>query len=294
MQNIRVVVVVTSDPSDLYFGNQLARRLEAVGVVVEDQHVVPPLPWQKARRWGGKLLMVWEVPALLRDRRIVADHVRRTSAIDRAGFGEDGYRLKVPGSCRVIEVGGKGAVNAPDTVEAIRGLEPDLLVLCGCSILKKELLSVPRLGALNLHGGLAQRYRGVWTTLWAVVNREPEYVGATVHFVSPGIDDGDIVHQGRPEIEPHDNPESLYVKVVKLGIEMMASAVAAVADGSVRRSPLQERGTLYLSRMVTPQVLEQAWQATEEGVLQDYLSCKNERDAKVLPLMLGPFPAGGR
>jgi len=290
MEKLRVVLVVSADPSDLYFANQLARRLAAVAVVVEDQQVPVPLV-KRAGKWGGKMLRPWELPLLLRERRTVAEHVRRSNAIDRAGFGEDGYRLELPDSCRVVEVRGKDAVNRPDTVAAIRGLAPDLLVLCGCSILKGELLSVPRLGTLNLHGGLAQRYRGVWTTLWAVVNREPEYVGATVHFVSPGIDDGDIVYQGRPEIEPDDNPESLYVKVVKLGIEMMAAAVEGVASGTLSRYRLEERGKLYLSRMVTPAVLEQAWQATEEGVIPSYLAKRNERDAAVLPALRGPFRA---
>lgn len=293
MKEMRVVLVVSADPSDLFFANQLARRLPAAAVVVENQAAAAPLG-PRLRRAAGRFLRPWGLPGYWRGRRIVAEHLRRSGAIDREGFGEDGYRLELPQGCRLVEVTGKGVLNNPDTVQRVRQLEPDLLVLCGCSILKKELLSVPRLGTLNLHGGLAQRYRGVWTTLWAVVNREPEYVGATVHFVSPGIDDGDIVHQGRPELEPEDNPESLYVKVVRLGVEMMASAVAGVASGEVRRYPLEQRGELYLSAMVTPAVLKKAWQATEEGVVREYLADRERRDAAVLPLMRGAFPPQGR
>ncbi|WP_026840896.1 formyl transferase [Citrifermentans bremense] len=290
---LKVVLVVSMDPSDLYFANQLARRLNAAGVVVESQGAGSSSFWRRSLKAASLCATPWKLPGLLRERGIVAEHLRRTGAIDRAGFGAAGYRLALPDGCTVHRAQGKGALHAPQTLETVRGWSPDLLVLCGCSILKAEFLSIPRLGTLNLHGGLAQRYRGVWTTLWAVVNREPEYVGATVHFVSPGIDDGDIVHQGRPELEPHDDPESLYVKVVKLGIEMMASAVAAAADGSLRRYPLQQRGELYLSRMVTPQVLQQAWQATEQGVVRDYLAHKQERDRPVLTLMRGAFNGQG-
>ena len=293
MKDMRVVLVVSADPSDLFFANQLARRLPAAAVVVEDQAAAAPLG-PRLRRAAGRFSRPWGLPGYWRGQRIVAEHLRKSGAIDREGFGEDGYRLELPQGCRLVEVTGKGVLNTPDTVQRVRQLAPDLLVLCGCSILKKDLLSVPRLGTLNLHGGLAQRYRGVWTTLWAVVNREPEYVGATVHFVSPGIDDGDIVHQGRPELEPDDNPESLYVKVVRLGVEMMASAVAGVASGEVRRHPLERRGELYLSAMVTPAVLEKAWQATEEGVVREYLADRERRDAAVLPLMRGVFPPQGR
>lgn len=292
MNELRVVLVVSKDPSDLYFANRLAGRLSACGVVVEDQGVCAPL-WPRLRRRAQKLLRPWELPEQWRGERIVAEHRRRSGEIDREGFGPDGYALRLPEGCQRLEVAGKGVLNSPETVGRVAALKPDLLLLCGCSIVKKELLSLPRLGALNLHGGLAQRYRGVWTTLWAVVNREPEYVGATVHFVAPGIDDGDIVFQGRPEIDPNDNPESLYVKVVRLGVEMMASAVAGIASGEIRRYPLEERGALYLSSMVTPQVLEKAWRVTEEGVVRDYLADRDVRDAAVLPMMRGIYRHGG-
>ncbi len=76
------------------------------------------------------------------------------------------------------------------------------------------MLKVPRLGSLNLHGGLSQRYRGLNTTDWEVDNGEPEYVGATVHFVSPGIDDGDVVStRGGPPSSGPIPANDLYVKV---------------------------------------------------------------------------------
>ena len=293
MKDLKVVLIVSTDPSDVFFGNVLARRLQAAGIVVENQACPEPFS-KRGGRWVGRLLRPWDLPKLWLERRIVAEHVRKSGCIDRAGFGEDGYRLAVPDSCRVLELSGKGALNSPETVQCIRELEPDLLVLCGCSILKEELISVPRLGALNLHGGLAQCYRGVWTTLWAVVNREPEYVGATVHFVAPGIDDGEIVFQGRPEIVADDNPESLYVKVVQLGVEMMATAVEAVRTGQVQRHRLEQKGKLYRSSAVTPEVLATAWRETELGVIPLYLAQKESRDAPVLRLMRGIFVSGGK
>ena len=84
------------------------------------------------------------------------------------------------------------------------------------------------------------------------------------------------------------------MKVVQLGIEMMASAVRGVATGEVRRYPLEQRGELYLSAMVTPGVLEKAWRAVEEGVVREYLADRERRDAAVLPLMRGLYPGKGR
>jgi len=292
MNRLKVVVIVSSDPSDIYFANQLARRLNVVGIIVESSAEQPDVR-RKIGKLAGYAFSPWQIPRLLRERAIVREHVRRTSAIDLVGFGIDAFELTPPPSCRVERVYGKNAANSPETVELIREFEPDLLVLCGCSILKEPVLSIPRLGSLNLHGGLAQRYRGVWTTLWAVVNEEPEYVGATVHFVNSGIDDGDIVYQGRPEVAADDDPESLYVKVVKLGVRMMITAVEDIEVGRVQRHKLEQKGRLYLSRMVTPEVLHKAWTLTEGGVISRYLAARGERDARVLEIMRGVYCTPG-
>lgn len=292
MNRHKVVVIVSSDPSDLYFANQLARRLNVVGIIVETALEKGDV-YRKIGKLAGYALAPWRIPRLLRERAIIREHVRRTSAIDRAGFGNDAYELAPPPSCRVVRVHGKDAANSPEAVEHIKGFLPDLLALCGCSILKGPVLSIPACGTLNLHGGLAQRYRGVWTTLWAMVNEEPEYVGATVHFVNSGIDEGDIVYQGRPEVAIDDDPESLYVKVVKLGVEMMAAAVEDIEAGRVRRYHLEHKGRLYLSRMVTPDVLQKAWAVTENGVIARYLADRVIRDAGVLETMRGVYCGPG-
>jgi folate-dependent phosphoribosylglycinamide formyltransferase PurN len=291
MDKFNVVIVNSGDPSDMYFANRLGRRLAATAIIVERNGNASSFG-RKLSKMAKLLANPRRIPGFLADRAIVSEHVRRSESIDRSGFGEDGYRIAVPGPCKVVEVSGKDILNSPETLRTLRSLDPDVFLLCGCSIVRGEFLAIPRYGTLNLHGGLSQRYRGVWTTLWAVVNEEPEYVGATVHFVSSGIDDGDIVYQGRPEIGIDDNPESLYVKVVKLGVEMMAAAVEDLRAGRVRRYPLAGKGSLYLSKMVTPAVLRKAWDLTDGGVISRYLADKERRDSEAVIGMQGQFRGG--
>jgi len=288
MNSLRVVVLVSPDTSDIYFANQLARQLNVVGVFVEKQ--------QEPETFGqrlGKWLKLFKAPAQLqakfRERKIFQDHYARTGAVDRTFFGEDGVTLQVPEGCHVVHTEGVRALSQPVYVKQIKSLKPDVIAVCGSSILKGEILQAAPLGILNLHGGLAQRYRGIWTTLWAVVRNEPEYIGATVHYVSPGIDDGDIVYQGRPEVAPEDDPQSLYAKVVKLGVEMMCRAVNDIESQSVKSYPLNQKGDLYLGKMVNGEVISKAWDNIERGILADYLKEKERRDRPVLELMRGSF-----
>ena len=106
--------------------------------------------------------------------------------------------------------------------------------------------------------------------MWAIYNEEPQYVGATVHYVSKGIDDGDIIYQGRPDISPDDNHESLYVKVVKLGAGLMIKAITDIERGTVESRKLKEKGKLYLSSKVTPEIIREVWRKVDAGVIRKY------------------------
>ncbi|HKG22414.1 MAG TPA: formyltransferase family protein, partial [Blastocatellia bacterium] len=64
----------------------------------------------------------------------------------------------------------------------------------GTNILKEPVFSIPRLGSINLHQGLAPFYRGGPPVFWELFNGESE-VGLTVHFVAPKVDTGQIVLQ---------------------------------------------------------------------------------------------------
>ena len=266
MNPLRVVVLVSSDTSDIFFANQLAERLNVVGIVVEQQYDKVNV----RARIGKVLQMVASPGKLLKKMTDVVTmryHGRKAREVDEQQFGENGKRLSVPNSCKVIYTEGAKAINNQLYVEEIKKLSPEVIAVCGTSILKEGIISIPPKGTLNLHGGLAQKYRGVWTTYWAILNEEPEYIGATVHYVSKGIDDGAIIFQGRPDIGPDDNPEELYAKVVKLGTRMMVAAIKNIESGTVRNYPLQELGNLYLDRMMTPEILKKVWIKSKQGVI---------------------------
>ncbi|MEA1081861.1 formyl transferase [Marinobacter qingdaonensis] len=289
---MRVVVVVSQDKSDIFFANQLMRSLPVVGVVVENQ-----VPRRDRASLLSKSLKYLSQPGVFVQKTLeVVDRTlieprqvynRPENALD---FGEEGRTLRPNARIPVLYTKGVNAINAPENRAWIRGRQPDLIAVCGASILKPELLSVPRHGVLNLHGGLSQFYRGLFTTDWAIHNREPECVGATVHFVSEGVDDGDVVYQGRPVVSAGDNPNSLYAKVVRLGVEMMVRAVQDIEAGACNAHRLDRKGRLYLNHMFSTGAKRATWHQLESGVIEDYLGSKAERDARVLEAMINPFP----
>jgi len=288
LKNLRVVVLVSPDPSDIYFANQLMKRVNVVGVFVERQYEHANLTKSvlKAVRLS---LKPWQFIKRFAESKVVHHFSQKSADIDIAHFGKECRKLTHSDSCKIVYTEGVRQINSSKYVEQIKCLRPDVIALCGTSIIQDQIITFPPRGVLNLHGGLPQKYRGVWTTLWAMYNEEPEYIGSTVHFVDTGVDTGNIIYQGRPDITADDNPEILYTKVVKLGVEMMIQAIDDIENDKIESYPQKKLGNLYLEKMVTPEVLSKAWANVERGIIREYLKHKVERDRQVIDLMVGKF-----
>lgn len=295
---MRVVVVVSQDKSDIYFANQLLKSLNVVGVVVENQtpeRDKSSLVRKSFKYLSNPVVFVRKVLEVL-DRKFVDVRQAYNNPENSLDFGEEGRELLPRDGVEVLFTQGVNAINDPEYRSWIEALAPDVIAVCGASIMKSELLSVPRRGVLNLHGGLSQFYRGLFTTDWAVHNRELECVGATVHFVTEGVDDGDVVYQGRPSIVTGDHPNSLYEKVVRLGVSMMIEAINDIERGACQSSQLPVKGRLYLNSMFDVRAKRATWQQVKAGVVEDYLTNKEERDGRVVKALINEFvvPTEGR
>lgn len=103
--------------------------------------------------------------------------------------------------------------NVPEVVEQIRVLQPDFFFsFYYREMLKRELLALPRQGALNMHGSLLPKYRGRVPVNWAIIKGETE-TGATLHYMTEKPDNGDIVAQQAVPILPDDTALQVFQKV---------------------------------------------------------------------------------
>jgi folate-dependent phosphoribosylglycinamide formyltransferase PurN len=285
------MVIVSGDKSDLFFANQLAKSLNVVGIVVESQtpqRDTSPLVIRALKYASTPGLFIRKVFEVF-DRRLIEPRQPYNDPANSLDFGKEGLALETFEGVEILHTRGVNAINSPEYVTWIRDKAPDVIAVCGASILKRDLLQVPRHGVLNLHGGLSQFYRGLYTTDWAVHNGEPECVGATVHFVSEGVDDGDIVYQARPAIEQGDNPNRLYEKVVRLGVKMMIRAIQDLEQGKCNSVSLERKGRLYLYKDFDVKAKRATWRGIEDRVIEQYLSDQQRRDERVTETLINDF-----
>jgi methionyl-tRNA formyltransferase len=125
-------------------------------------------------------------------------------------------------------------VNSDEAVAELRGLHPDLLVVCDYGeILKPPVLSVSPLGGVNLHGSLLPKYRGAAPVQWAVLNGDAE-TGNTVIQMTPGLDAGPCLGVDRVTIDPDETAGELEARLAERGGELVLSVIEALAAGTAQ------------------------------------------------------------
>lgn len=83
---------------------------------------------------------------------------------------------------------------------ALRERKIDVAIQGGLGILKPDMLSVPRLGFVNVHPGRLPAYRGRNCPEWAILEGDDVY--ATAHLIDAGIDTGPVICEGRYALSP--------------------------------------------------------------------------------------------
>ncbi len=140
-------------------------------------------------------------------------------------------RIKRAALARGIRVEQPEDVNAPASLDLVRGLDADLLVTAAYGqILSADLLSITPMGGINLHGSILPAYRGAAPVARAIEGGEAE-TGVTVIRMTPRIDAGGMMAFARTPIGPDETAGELEARLALLGGPMVAEAIAALVAG---------------------------------------------------------------
>lgn len=133
-----------------------------------------------------------------------------------------------------------------ETIRDCRFADDELVIGFGTSIVSAETLARMPHGMLNLHTGWLPEYRGVKSEFWALAKNDRERLGWTLHYMTPRLDEGDIVLRGRIETDTND-PGHLRALLLIDAASAMAELIATVRrDGLAAISrESQSVGTYY-------------------------------------------------
>lgn len=145
-----------------------------------------------------------------------------------------------------VEYSKIGNPNDHDVIQAIREHQPDIIVSVACPyILKKELLSLTRMGCVNIHHAPLPHYRGMMPTFWQLYHGEKK-VGVTVHTMVDKIDEGDVLLRDQLEVIPGESLDQLICRSKKHGAHCMAKALRSLITGELKTEPIiAEQGSYF-------------------------------------------------
>lgn len=154
---------------------------------------------------------------------------------DRVGRGHHRHlnELKELAIEREIPVFQPDRANSEESLSRLREFGADLFVVAAYGqILSSDLLQIPRLGAINLHGSLLPKYRGAAPVQFAVLNGEKES-GVTIFQIEPKLDAGPVLGVVKTDIGPKETSGSLHDRLAELAVPLTLDVLHGLDQGSL-------------------------------------------------------------
>jgi methionyl-tRNA formyltransferase len=241
---VRIAFATTNDP--FYLPEFFRYLFEQLGGKHEIKAIIVPPIYKGTSRIG--LAIRYARTFGLSEALVLAGKVTYYRLMDRFSRDEGPvYSLSSAFSRYEVDFVYEDDINGQASLGRLREWKSELVISVSCpQLFKKELINLPSLGCLNLHGAILPKYRGVMPSFWMLANNEKE-AGATLFFINERIDAGDVLIQRRFPISPADTLDSLIKKSKKTGAEMVAEGIRRIADGKYETVPLDlEDGSYFV------------------------------------------------
>lgn len=137
----------------------------------------------------------------------------------------------------------------PEVISTIKELNPDVIVVVAYGkLLPEEVLNIPPMGCINLHGSLLPRYRGAAPIQWTVLNGD-KVGGATTMYMNKGLDTGDMILKYETEIGENETSGELFDRLAAEGAELLSKTLDLLKEGKATRTPQDESEATYASML---------------------------------------------
>lgn len=131
------------------------------------------------------------------------------------------------------------------TLQQLREIESDAFVVTAYGqILSAEILEMPRLGCINVHGSILPKYRGAAPIQWSLFNGETE-VGVTTMLMDTGMDTGAMLLKATTPVSLLDNAETVGERLANIGGELLVNTLFQWENGEIEATPQNDAEATY-------------------------------------------------
>lgn len=152
--------------------------------------------------------------------------------------------------------------------------DDDLVLGFGTGYITARTLGRMRNGFLNLHTGWLPEYRGVKSEFWVLLYGDLPRAGWTLHYMTPRLDEGDIVLQQTVPAEGA-NPAELRARLLQDAVPAIAELIAQVRERGV--AAISRRPQVNGRYFTTPTWREWLAYRRQQGAPRDHHPASLER-----------------
>lgn len=255
---MKLVLWIGNDPNQYALAHKLAAQFDVVGIVLETKSNPPKKKKLTFSMFVSKVLV-----------RLFYKKIPTT------WFAlMDEYKAEYPNlpATKVFEVNN---INDPETKTLTEELSPDLIVVSGTYLVKKETLSTKsKHGIVNLHTGLSPYIKGGPNcTNWCIATRQFELIGNTIMWIDEGIDSGNLILTEQTPFTGNESLLDVHRKVMNHAHDLYLRAINNIQNNTAQNVPQDKigSGTVYYTKDWT-------WKA-HAALLRNFKHFKNEVNA---------------
>jgi len=111
-------------------------------------------------------------------------------------------------------------------------------------ILSQEILDMPRIGCINVHGSILPQYRGAAPIQWSIYNGDRE-TGITTMLMDQGLDTGDMLLKAYTKIDLLDNSLDIAIKLAAQGAELLIETLLKLDSNALEPTKQNDDESSY-------------------------------------------------
>jgi len=136
-----------------------------------------------------------------------------------------------------------------EIVDALKTYEADIFIVVAYGrLLTQEILDIPKIFCLNVHGSLLPKYRGAAPVNWAILNGD-KATGVTVQKMALALDAGDIIAQEVMVINDDENASHLRKRMAEIGAQLLIKVLCSHPSGPFKLIPQDESQVSFAPKL---------------------------------------------
>jgi len=254
MKTQKIIILTGNDARHQFFIHYLNANFSIAEIIIEKGTYPCPCPQSKeesiAWDWFFQRRGRYEKKLVLESGQLLSKNKPRTTYLD------------------------EGEINSPHTIIKIDKTNPGFIAVFGAGILREPFLKKFPNRLFNLHIGDPEIYRGSSCNFWPIHEGKLQHLSATIHRIDLGVDTGDILFKQAIKMSEEDNEQTLLLKSLKLGTELMVKTIKNWQSGPLQSIPQNRSGKLYKKADFTPKAVLKVKQMVESGRLKIFIQAE--------------------